>query len=147
MTISIMVMPPQQQCLHSVRKMYIWRAKNIQKLVWFLTKEVFPIFDQVSAYDTHMPLGRFESVSYKTQMTDATKQLKSQLENDVTLKNKLVQEFGFDETQFSAIQSGKSKIPGFTWHHHQDKGRMQLVREQIHRETGHVGGEAMSGGQ
>lgn len=28
----------------------------------------------------------------------------------------------------------------FTWHHHQDVGRMQLVDYTIHRKTGHTGG-------
>ena len=42
---------------------------------------------------------------------------------------------------------GKSKIPNYTWHHHQDTGRMQLIREDIHRRTGHIGGEAMDKGK
>jgi RHS repeat-associated protein len=29
---------------------------------------------------------------------------------------------------------------GYTWHHHQDNGRMQLVDYYIHRDTGHTGG-------
>jgi len=45
------------------------------------------------------------------------------------------------------MKSGNAKIPGYTWHHHQDRGRMQLVDETVHRRTGHIGGEAMSGGQ
>ncbi|MDV7392482.1 HNH endonuclease, partial [Arthrospira platensis SPKY1] len=36
---------------------------------------------------------------------------------------------GFDETP-----------EGYTWHHHQDHGRMQLVDSEIHRKTGHTGG-------
>jgi hypothetical protein len=28
----------------------------------------------------------------------------------------------------------------YTWHHHQDVGRMQLVPRKIHADTGHVGG-------
>ncbi|MBO2930305.1 MULTISPECIES: HNH endonuclease [Pseudomonadaceae] len=37
-------------------------------------------------------------------------------------------------------------MDGYTWHHHQDSGRMQLVPELIHSKTGHIGGEAMGGG-
>jgi YD repeat-containing protein len=33
---------------------------------------------------------------------------------------------------------------GFTWHHHQDAGLMQLVETRVHRATGHTGG--FSGG-
>ncbi len=34
----------------------------------------------------------------------------------------------------------KSKPKGYTWHHHQSRGRMQLVEENIHSQTGHTGG-------
>lgn len=47
----------------------------------------------------------------------------------------------------SAIQSGKAKIPNYTWHHHQDIGRMQLIDEVVHRRTGHMGGESMDKGR
>jgi len=37
--------------------------------------------------------------------------------------------------------AGYSATPkGFTWHHHQAFGRMQLVKSSIHRSTGHTGG-------
>ncbi len=36
--------------------------------------------------------------------------------------------------------------PGYTWHHHQDYGRMQLVPSGLHQLTGHTGGAAIWGG-
>ncbi|MCT9078513.1 ricin-type beta-trefoil lectin domain protein [Streptomyces fulvoviolaceus] len=33
-----------------------------------------------------------------------------------------------------------STPPGYTWHHHQDPGLMQLIERQIHANTGHTGG-------
>jgi hypothetical protein len=37
--------------------------------------------------------------------------------------------------------AGFRKTPNkYTWHHHQDRGRMQLVPEKVHAETGHTGG-------
>lgn len=37
--------------------------------------------------------------------------------------------------------AGYSSTPeGYTWHHHQETGRMQLVESDIHRQTGHTGG-------
>lgn len=37
--------------------------------------------------------------------------------------------------------AGFDKTPeGYTWHHHQDLGRMQLVKRDIHDKTGHTGG-------
>jgi hypothetical protein len=53
----------------------------------------------------------------------------------------------FEEKQRKQIMSGSKKIEGYTWHHHQDTGRMQLVPEQLHRETGHIGWESMSKGK
>jgi hypothetical protein len=29
---------------------------------------------------------------------------------------------------------------GYTWHHHQDRGLMQLIETEMHRRTGHTGG-------
>jgi hypothetical protein len=29
---------------------------------------------------------------------------------------------------------------GYTWHHHQEHGRMQLVPSELHQATGHTGG-------
>ncbi len=46
-------------------------------------------------------------------------------------------------THYSAANklAGYTETPqGFTWHHHQTTGRMQLVDYTIHRQTGHTGG-------
>lgn len=37
----------------------------------------------------------------------------------------------------------KSTPEGYTWHHHQTTGRMQLVNYEVHRKTGHTGGFAL----
>ena len=39
------------------------------------------------------------------------------------------------------------KYHGYTWHHHQDTGRMQLVPEWDHSKTGHVGGDYIQKGK
>jgi filamentous hemagglutinin len=53
----------------------------------------------------------------------------------------------FTPQQLQEIKSGSSTIEGYTWHHHQDTGRMQLVPRDLHRQTGHVGGEGMAKGK
>lgn len=53
----------------------------------------------------------------------------------------------FTPSQLNAIYKGESKIPNFTWHHHQDTGRMQLVPEWDHSKTGHVGGDYIQKGK
>lgn len=101
----------------------------------------YPIFDGVAAYDTTLPVGPFRADSYTGQMRQATHDLNSQLANNPQLRSR------FTNDQLQAIQAGESKIPGYTWHHHQDTGRMQLVPERIHGRTGHIGWEAMSQGR
>ncbi|WP_436006733.1 HNH endonuclease [Knoellia sp. LjRoot47] len=37
--------------------------------------------------------------------------------------------------------AGLARTPaGYTWHHHQDVGLMQLINRDVHRATGHTGG-------
>jgi len=39
------------------------------------------------------------------------------------------------------LKAHYEKTPeGYTWHHHQTSGRMQLVESNIHSKTGHTGG-------
>ncbi|MFI8710097.1 WXG100 family type VII secretion target [Bacillus sp. NPDC077411] len=45
----------------------------------------------------------------------------------------------FTETEIQALKRGDNPR-GYTWHHHQDTGRMQLVEYEIHKDTGHTGG-------
>lgn len=53
------------------------------------------------------------------------------------------------ERQFRHLNNelfGSSATPdGWIWHHHQEAGRMQLVREGIHTITEHIGGESLGG--
>lgn len=75
------------------------------------------------------------------QMRLATKDLAE------AIKRGEVSSSGFNSEQLKAIEKGEAKIKDYTWHHHQDTGRMQLIREDIHRRTGHIGGEAMDKGK
>ncbi len=34
----------------------------------------------------------------------------------------------------------------YTWHHHQDDGKMQLVSHKIHEKVTHIGGYSLWGG-
>lgn len=58
-----------------------------------------------------------------------------------------VSESAFTQIQLREIRGGRGKISGYTWHHHQDAGRMQLVPEQIHKNVKHIGGFGMRGGR
>lgn len=104
-------------------------------------KKGFPIFDDVAKYDTRLPNEAFHAASYKGQMKMASRELSDQIKNGKINSSK------FSKAQLKAIHSGKDKIPDYTWHHHQDNGRIQLIPTKIHGKVGHVGGEAMSKGQ
>ncbi|SDX78903.1 DNase/tRNase domain of colicin-like bacteriocin, partial [Pseudomonas syringae] len=100
----------------------------------------FPIFDDVSAFDTRISLDAFKSASYEGQMKLATQDLFDAMQRGQ------IGTSSFTVKQLQQISAGAKKIDGFTWHHHQDSGRMQLVPELVHKKTGHIGGEAMGGG-
>lgn len=75
------------------------------------------------------------------QMREATRDLQRAIERGEIPKSR------FNSEQLRQIEAGAPKIKNYTWHHHQDTGRMQLVPEYEHRKTAHVGGEAMIRGQ
>jgi hypothetical protein len=100
----------------------------------------FPVFE--SLFDFRMPdelIG--PDVSDETQMRAATRALREWLEDHPRLKRR------FSADQLAAITSGKARIPGRTWHHHEDGETLQLVDRAAHRGTGHRGGRAETGGR
>ena len=101
----------------------------------------FPIFDDIAKYDTKLNVAKFNSASYREQMRMATRDLRIQIQSGKINSSQ------FTPEQLQAIYTGRDKIPDFTWHHHQDSGRMQLVPTIIHRQTGHIGGESLRKGK
>src|SRR6056297_1671728 len=101
----------------------------------------FPIFDTFVSYDIRISSEEFRNASHRQQMKMATRDLRTQIQNNEQLR------LQFSEEQRRAINRESAKIPGFTWHHHQESGRMQLVDEDIHSLTGHVGGDFMRRGR
>ena len=104
-------------------------------------KKGFPIFDDVAKVDTQLTIDKFRAKSYSGQLRMSTRNLRKAIQEGK------IPATGFNEVQLKAINSGADKIPGFTWHHHQNTGRMQLVPEAIHSGVRHVGWESMSKGQ
>ncbi|WP_411566013.1 filamentous hemagglutinin N-terminal domain-containing protein [Pseudomonas orientalis] len=101
----------------------------------------FPIFDDFTKFDTQINISDFRAASYDGQLRMATRDLRMQIESGAFPRS------AFTDVQLKAIRSGQDKIPGYTWHHHQDTGRMQLVPEVFHNGARHVGWESMSKGQ
>ena len=101
----------------------------------------FPIFDDIAKYDTRLDQKAFYATDRIGQMRMATRDLREQINSGKISRSQ------FSPEQLKAIQSGRSKIPRLTWHHHQDRGRMQLVPKGKHNEARHIGGNAMSKGK
>ncbi|AJC23711.1 MULTISPECIES: T7SS effector LXG polymorphic toxin [Bacillus] len=99
-------------------------------------KNGFPIFEPVAEVkiDKSLYLEK-DTVQFKK----ATELLLQEINKNPELKNH------FTEMQLKQILKGK-KPKGFTWHHHQNEGIMQLVDSDIHGKTGHTGGRNIWGG-
>lgn len=94
----------------------------------------FPVFDGVTVFETRLASKLAYEGTRSAHQVAATKALKEAVKTDERLAAQ------FSKKQLEAIQSGSSHIPEYTWHHHQDTGRMQLIPRPLHRETGHIGG-------
>ncbi|MEC1575437.1 T7SS effector LXG polymorphic toxin, partial [Bacillus haynesii] len=99
-------------------------------------KNGFPIFKHVGEVKIDK---KFYKSSDAVQFRQATLLLKEKLEKNPELKK------AFTDRQLQQISKGK-KPEGYTWHHHQKDGIMQLVDSDIHGKTGHTGGRNIWGG-
>lgn len=96
----------------------------------------FPIFP--AAYEITLPKRLYQATDAE-QFRYATKELLAAIKNNPKLKGK------FSEEQLEQIAAGY-KPKGYTWHHHEELGKMQLVETRIHQSTPHRGGKAIWGG-
>ncbi|MCK6164009.1 HNH endonuclease [Bacillus pumilus] len=99
------------------------------------TKQGFPIFN--STHTMTLPLKELKSSNY-TQFKLANASLKKKVNSNITLMGK------FTKAQLKEIDAGKTPT-GYTWHHHEQVGRMQLVDTWKHEKTGHTGGRSIWG--
>ncbi|WP_100333115.1 HNH endonuclease [Bacillus alkalisoli] len=97
---------------------------------------VFPIFD--SMYDATIPPEHYESSDY-THARLANDQLAQAVEMDPSLQSQ------FSSMQLEQIQDGETP-DGYTWHHHEEMGKIQLVETEPHDQSGHTGGRSIWGG-
>lgn len=97
---------------------------------------VFPKFEAV--YTTQLPEEKLIS-SDRTQFKECNLQLKMAIENNPTLKSK------FTNRQLQQINLGYTP-GGYTWHHNEKIGKMELVDSIKHDSARHTGGRAIWGG-
>lgn len=99
-------------------------------------KAIFPEFPH--KFECKMNECEYE-LSDREQINICNKALKEKIE--------LEPEFAgaFSEEQVEQIKEGYTP-DGYTWHHNEDPGVMQLVDSEVHARTGHTGGRTLWGG-
>lgn len=95
---------------------------------------VFPEFDSV--FDTELDKKDYQSSSTK-QFSECNKNLKAAIEKNPELKKQ------FTKEQLEDIENGRTPR-GYTWHHTEVPGKMQLVKTEDHDRR--IGGAAHTGG-
>lgn len=70
----------------------------------------------------------------RTIFKECTEQLKDYLEAHPEIKS------NFTEQQLEQIMNGEPYIKGYSWHHSEVPGKMQLVETKIHAQSNHTGG-------
>jgi hypothetical protein len=98
----------------------------------------FPVFDPYVKVETRIS-GDLGSMRGEKHMQLATQQLKADILSGRVSRNL------FNEAQLSDIMAEAERIKGFTWHHHQEIGKMQLVPRDIHEWIKHIGGNKLWG--
>lgn len=102
---------------------------------------VFPVFD--SKFDAQLPDNLLKASNPK-QFNECNRQLKVAVENDPELAAQ------FTDGQLVDIENGDTP-EGYTWHHNEETGKMQLVKTEDHDRTqggaAHTGGKALWGGK
>ncbi|MCS1351681.1 HNH endonuclease [Mechercharimyces sp. CAU 1602] len=107
----------------------------------------FPDFSKWTKAEVYLPQDKIVG-SNKSQLRQSTRILREELENNPQLKQDFYRDIPEEKRESieAAIKSGSVKIPGYTWHHHQEIGRMQLVPYEKHKDgIPHTGGHALWG--
>ncbi|MBQ3564654.1 MAG: HNH endonuclease [Alphaproteobacteria bacterium] len=108
-------------------------GKQCPKTGVFYNVKGYPIFEKVAVCDLKLPTKVANIHDRVLHSRVATRMLRE------GIKNGKIDPSKFNNVQISAINLGQSKIPGYTWHHHQNFRRMQLIPEELHA-TPHNGG-------
>lgn len=97
---------------------------------------VFPKFPSV--YDTKLPAEQYKA-SDAVQFNTCNQKLKESVSKNPDIRSK------FNDKQLGQIENG-DRPSGYTWHHNEKQGRMQLVPTDVHSRTPHTGGRSVWGG-
>lgn len=124
---------PRTGVKYGITKLELSDGKNIKKV-----KGVFAKFDTVLEEQLPKDLYKASEAQQKKYLGEV---LQKQI-NTPTGRKKL--EKIFDADQIKEIEAGN--VPtGYTWHHNEKEGLMQLVNSETHAATGHTGGMSIWG--
>lgn len=97
---------------------------------------VFPQFE--SAIDVQLPEQLIQAKD-SVQAEYANQTLKEKVQSDPEFSKQ------FNEEQLEQIENGETP-DGYTWHHNEESGKMQLISTEDHQNNRHTGGKAIWGG-
>ncbi|WP_062109071.1 HNH endonuclease [Bacillus niameyensis] len=103
-----------------------------------LVEGTFPVFD--SGFEVTLPQDDYIATD-SVHFTYANHALFDQIQETPRLAGEL----GLTEGEVQALQTGQTP-EGYTWHHHEEPGNLQLVDEETHAKTGHTGGRSLWAG-
>ena len=89
-----------------------------------------------AAFECEIPAEMWEDGDREI-FKNCTEQLKAYLEAHPEMKSQ------FNEQQLEQIMNGDPYIKGYTWHHSEVPGQMQLVETKTHVMSGHTGGNSI----
>ncbi|MBU9674960.1 HNH endonuclease [Planococcus sp. CP5-4] len=98
----------------------------------------FPVFP--AEFEATLPPDSY-LLSDESHIQEANLQLFWSIQENPGLADSL----NFTQQDIQNLRSSTTPA-GFDWHHHEEPGRIQLVREELHQQTGHIGGRAIWGG-
>lgn len=92
---------------------------------------VVPEFE--ATFECEIPVDMWEEGDREI-FKNCTEQLRDYIEAHPEMKSQ------FSEQQLEQIMNGEPYIKGYTWHHSEIPGKMQLVEAKTHAMSGHTGG-------
>ena len=99
---------------------------------------VYPVFD--SAFSAQLQPSEY-ILSDATHESIANSQLYAAIEQNPSLQSEL----GLSSVEVNSLQHNVTPA-GYTWHHHEQPGHIQLVESDVHNQTAHTGGRYIWGG-
>lgn len=99
---------------------------------------VYPVFESDFT-------AQLQSSEYTLSDSQHEKIANGQLYAAIEQNPSLQAELGLTHTEVNALQFNETP-EGYTWHHHEQPGQIQLVESAVHNETAHTGGRYIWGG-